>query len=61
MAVVFGGVIANVCLLTGPAIEGYATHFRVSNEVMTAVLFIAGLGLTAFLAMIFIATLTGAF
>ena len=61
MAIAVGGVIANLCFLTGPAIEGYGTRFRVWNGIMTIVLFVAGLGFTMFLAIMFIATLTGAF
>ena len=49
--VVFGGVLANVCFLTGPAIEGYGTYFDFWNPRMTLLLFLAGLGLTAILAM----------
>ncbi len=61
VAIAFAGVIANLCFLTGPAIEGYGTRFRRWNGVTTIVLFLAGLGLTGLLAMFFIASVTGAF
>lgn len=57
----FGGLIANLCFLTGPAIEGYGTRFRFWNGVMTIVLFLAGLGFSTFLAIAGIAALTGTF
>lgn len=50
VAIVFGGVIANLCFLTGPAIEGYGRHFRLWNGILTAMLFLVGLGLSAALA-----------
>ena len=54
--VCLGGVLANVCYLTGPTIEAYATYFRVWNKTLTMLLFAAGLGFTALLATVCIAT-----
>ena len=59
--IAFFGLIANLCFLTGPAIEGYGTRLRIWNGAMTMVLFLAGLGLTAYLAIACIAALTGTF
>ena len=56
-----GGLLANLCFLTGPAIEGYGTHFRFWNGAMTLLLFLAGLGLSTFLAIGCIAAVTGTF
>ncbi|WP_182865674.1 hypothetical protein [Stieleria mannarensis] len=47
---VVGGVFANLCFLAGPTIEGYGTYFRLWNSAMTMLLFLAGLGFTALLA-----------
>ena len=49
--VCFGGLIANVCFLIGPTVEAYGTHFRLWNGGLTILLFLAGLGLTALLAL----------
>ena len=58
-SVTVGGVIANLLFLTGPAIEGYGTHFRIWHRFMTILLFLAGLGFSTFLAIGAIAALTG--
>ena len=49
-ALILGGLLANLCFLTGPAIEAYGTCFRLWNRTATMLLFLAGLGLTALLA-----------
>ena len=46
-----GGVIANLCFLIAPTIEAYGTYFRLWNSAFTILLFLAGLGLTALLAL----------
>ena len=51
VAIALGGLIANVCFFTGPAIEGYGTYFGLWNRVMTMLLFLAGLGLSTLLAL----------
>ncbi|QEF96150.1 hypothetical protein Mal15_01760 [Stieleria maiorica] len=56
VSVVFGGVFANLCFMAGPTIEGYGTYFRFWNSAMTMMLFLAGLGFTALLAIGSIAT-----
>ncbi|MEM7455412.1 MAG: hypothetical protein AAF456_13760 [Planctomycetota bacterium] len=55
-SVCFGGLIANLCYLTAPTIEAYGIHFRLWNGTLTTVLFLAGLGFTALLALWCIAT-----
>ena len=51
IAVPFGGLLANLLYLLGPAIEAYATWFGFWHRSMTYVLFLAGLGFTALLAL----------
>lgn len=48
--VVVGAVIANLCYLAGPTIEGYARYFGLWANFMTWLLFLAGTGLAAILA-----------
>ncbi len=50
LCLVAGASIANLCFFTGPAIEGYGTHFRLWQPAFTIVLFLAGLGLATLLA-----------
>jgi hypothetical protein len=50
MVLVIGAFMANLCFLTGPAIEGYGNHFRLWQSGFTIVLFLAGLGLATLLA-----------
>ena len=59
--VAVAGLLANLCFLTGPAIEGYGTHFGFWNGVMTMALFLAGLGLSTFLTIACLAAFTGTF
>ncbi len=40
--VLAGAIIANLCFLTAPAIEGYGTHFRLWHPLFSYVLFAAG-------------------
>ncbi|MEM8669152.1 MAG: hypothetical protein AAGG48_16640 [Planctomycetota bacterium] len=56
MSVAFGGLLANVFFFLGPAFEAYGTYFKFWNSTLTVLLFLAGLGLTALLALISIAT-----
>ena len=49
--VCIGGVVANLCFLTGPTIEAYGRCFRLWNDFLTLLLFLAGLGFTALLAL----------
>ena len=51
VAVPFGGLLANLLYLLGPAIEAYATWFGFWHRSMTYILFLAGLGFTALLAL----------
>ena len=51
-----GGLFANLCFFIGPAIEAYGTHFRVWYGWMRAMLFWAGLILTAVLAAVCVLT-----
>ncbi len=53
--VVVGGVISNLCFFSGPLIEGYGRFFCVWNDMLTILLFLAGLIFTALMA---IASLT---
>ena len=55
-AVCFGGLVANLCFFTAPTIEAYGTHFRLWNSALTNLLFLAGLGFTALLALLCIAS-----
>lgn len=50
VCVSFGGLVANLCFLTGPALEGYGTYFRFWNSSFRMLLFLTGLGLTTLLA-----------
>lgn len=50
IAVLIGAFIANLCFFTGPAIEGYGTHFRCWHGAFTIILFLAGLALATLLA-----------
>lgn len=59
--IALGLAVVNLCFMTGPAIEGYGTHLRIWHGAMTIVLFLTGLGFTAFLAIGFLAALTGTF
>ena len=54
--VVFGAFTANLCFFTGPAIEGYGTHFGWWHPAFTIVLFLGGLGLATILAAVSIAS-----
>ena len=54
-AICFGGLTANVCFLTAPAIEAYGTWLRLWNGALTTMLFLIGLGFTALLASLCIA------
>lgn len=51
VAVPFGGLLANLLYLLGPAIEAYVTWFGFWHRSMTYILFLAGLGFTALLAL----------
>ncbi|MEM6470514.1 MAG: hypothetical protein AAF802_13240 [Planctomycetota bacterium] len=55
VSLVIGGTVANLCFMTGPAIEGYGMYFGLWNPVMTTMLFFLGLGFTALLACLSIA------
>ena len=46
----FGSVIANVCFLAGPAVDGYLSWFVLRHPAVTTLLFLAGTGLAAFFA-----------
>ncbi|MEO1524490.1 MAG: hypothetical protein AAFX06_03600 [Planctomycetota bacterium] len=45
-----GAIVANVCFMTGPAIEAYGTYYRLWHPLMTCLLFFAGLGVSMMLA-----------
>lgn len=53
-AILIGAFIANLCYLTGPAIEAYGMLYRVWNPVFTILLFLAG---TAFAGLLAIASI----
>lgn len=55
-ALTLGAGVANLCFLTGPAIEAYGTYFRIWHKALTLILFLAGLGFTALLATSCVAT-----
>ena len=48
--VCLGGFVANLCFMTGPAIEAYGTRFGIWHPLLTWMLFLAGLAFTALLA-----------
>ena len=50
VAVMAGGVVANVCFLASPTIEGYMTWFGMWRAAYTRLLIVAGTGFTALLA-----------
>jgi hypothetical protein len=45
-----GAVFTNLCYFAGPLVEGYASYFRLWAAPVTMVLFVAGLLLTAIVA-----------
>lgn len=49
-AVGLGAIVANLCFMIAPAIEGYGRHFGLWHKPMTWLLFLGGLALTAILA-----------
>ena len=49
-SVVVGALIANLCFLMGPAIEGYGRYFGLWGRPLTGLLFMAGLMVTFLLA-----------
>ena len=55
-SVCFGGGLANLCFFLAPAIEGYGTYLRMWNPTASMLLFVTGLGFTALLAFVSIAT-----
>ena len=59
LAVVIGGLVANLCFFTGPALEAYGTRFRLWHPLVTILLFLAGLGFTALLAIASVASFQG--
>lgn len=50
LSILLGACVANLCFFLGPAAEGYGTRFRFWHPWCTNLLFVAGLGLTAILA-----------
>ncbi len=54
LAVMLFAAISNLCFFIGPALEGYGTYFQLWHTSFTVVLFLAGLGLAAFLALAFV-------
>ena len=56
LSIALGGLIANFCYLSGPTIEAYGKHLRLWNSILTTLLFLAGLGFTAVLAISCIAS-----
>ena len=59
--IIVAGLVANLLFMTGPAIEGYGTRFRIWHGALTVLLFLAGLVFTGYLAIAFIAALTDTF
>lgn len=50
ICICLGGILANVCYLTAPTVEAYGTYFKLWAPVLTTLLFVTGLGVTALLA-----------
>ena len=50
--VVPAGILANLLYLLGPAVEAYITWFGLWHVSLTALLFLAGLGFTAVIALV---------
>lgn len=48
--VIVGAVIANLCYLAGPTVEGYGRHFGLWANFMTVLLFLTGTDAASILA-----------
>lgn len=52
LSIILGGLIANICFFVGPATEGYFAFFGLRSRGLSIALFLAGLLVTAVLALL---------